>query len=183
MPRRLAPPDPALADDLIRLEPLTQAYAPDMLALSYDPDVVRFTRVPEAADAAFVEGWLGRYESGWEDGARAGFAIVDAGDGSFLGFAALVHVDLDALETEIGYMVAPAARGRGVAARSVDLLTRWSFEELGLERLELRIDVDNPGSIKVAGRCGYRLDGVLRNLHVKDGRRADVGVWSRLRQD
>jgi RimJ/RimL family protein N-acetyltransferase len=183
VPRRLAPPDPALADDTIRLEPLSQAYAADILALAHDPDFVRFTRVPGGADAAFVERWIGRYESGWEDGSRAGFAIVDVRDAAFLGFAAVVALELDALQCEIGYGVVPEARGRGIARRSLDLLTRWCLDDLVLERLELKIDPANAGSIRVAERAGYRPEGVLRNVHLKDDLRSDVAVWSRLRSD
>jgi RimJ/RimL family protein N-acetyltransferase len=182
VPRRLAPPDPPLADDLIRLEPLTQAHVPPFVELVQDPDVVRFTRVPAGADETFVRGWFKRYEDGWGDGSRAGFAIVGQ-DGSVLGFAAIVDLDLDHREGEIGYLVAPAARGRGIAPRAVELLTRWGVDELGLLRLELRIDADNPASEKVAQRAGYRLDGVLRNVHFKEGVRSDVGVWSRLSKD
>src|SRR5205823_4885312 len=140
------------------------------------------TRVPAGADEAFVRGWIGRYERGWDDGSRAGFA-VRGGDGTFLGFAALVDLDLEHREGEIGYMVAPAARGRGLARRAVELLTRWGLGELGLLRLELRIDVANVPSALVAGRAGYRLDGVLRNVHFKEGIRCDLGVWSRLSSD
>jgi RimJ/RimL family protein N-acetyltransferase len=183
VPRGVARPDPALADDAIRLEPLGQAHVADMLALAHDPDFLRFTRVPAGADAGFVERWVGRYEAGWEDGSRAGFAIVDANDGAFLGFAALVALDLDARQCEIGYGVSPQARGRGIARRSLELLTRWSLDELALERLELKIDPLNLGSIKVAERAGYRLEGVLRSVHLKDDLRADTGVWSRLRSD
>src|SRR5439155_3342749 len=118
---------PTLADDTIRLEPLTQADVPDMFALTSDPDVIRFTRVPTGCDEAFVRDWIGRYESGWEGGTRVGYAIR-ARDGEFLGFAALVEVDLANREGELGYMVAPAARGRGVASRAVELLTQWAFD-------------------------------------------------------
>jgi RimJ/RimL family protein N-acetyltransferase len=62
-------------------------------------------------------------------------------------------------------------------------LTRWGFDELGLIRLELRIDVENPASERVAERSGYRRDGVLRNVHFKAGLRCDLGIWSRLSQD
>ena len=181
VPRRLEAPNPPLADAALVLEPLTQAHVPALLPLTADPGVVRFTRVPAGADPAFVQGWIARYEAGWEDGSRAGFAIRD-GD-ALVGFAALVELDLDARQGEIGYMVDPAVRGRGIATRTVALLTRWGFDTLGLERLELRIDPENAGSIRVAERSGYRLDGMLRNLHFKDGLRADVGVWSRLSQD
>jgi RimJ/RimL family protein N-acetyltransferase len=175
-------PEPPLADDAISLEPLTQAHVPQMLAMAGDPDVVRFTRVPSGADEAFARGWIRRYEEGWREGSRAGFAIR-AADGSFLGFAALVDLDLDKREGEIGYMVAPAARGRGIARRALELLTRWGFDELGLLRLELRIGIQNSASESVAARAGYQRDGVLRNVYFKDGVRSDVAVWSRLSQD
>jgi RimJ/RimL family protein N-acetyltransferase len=162
---------------------MSQAHAPEMLALARDAEFERFTRVPVGADAPFVERWINRYESGWDDGSRAGFAIRGVEDAAFLGFAAVVELELDALQCELGYGVVPAARGRGIAGRALDLMTRWCLDELGLERLELRIDTANTGSAKVAERAGYRLEGVLRNSYVKDGLRADVGVWSRLKQD
>jgi RimJ/RimL family protein N-acetyltransferase len=178
----LNPPEPPLADDEIRLEPLTQAHVPQLLSLTEDPDVGRFTRVPVGADETFVRGWIRRYEDGWSDGRRAGFAIRGH-DATFLGFAAVIDLALEHRQGEIGYMVAPAARGRGVAPRAVELLTRWGFDELGLIRLELRIDVQNPASECVAERAGYQRDGVLRDVHFKDGLRCDQGVWSRLSSD
>jgi RimJ/RimL family protein N-acetyltransferase len=183
VPRGITRPNPPLADDAIRLEPLTQAHAADFVELIKDSDVKRFTLIPGGADGGFVRSWLGRYESGWLDGSRAGFSIRGASDGAFYGFAAIVHLDLETREGEIGYMVAPAARGHGVSARAVQLLTRWCFDELGLERIELRIDTANTASERVAERVGYRRDGVLRNVHFKEGLRSDTGVWSRLRSD
>ena len=185
MPRRVAviPPDPPLQDDAIRLEPLGQSVAHELLSILDDPDIVRFTRVPPDPGAAWVSGWIARYESGWAEGSRAAFAIHAHDDPALLGWAGLVELDLERRQGEIGYLVAPAARGRAVARRAVELITRWGFDELGLERLELRIDPENGPSTKVAERAGYRREGVLRNLHFKAELRADVGVWSRLSQD
>ena len=162
---------------------MAQSDRGELLAVVGDEAVERFTLLPTGADAAFVERWIDRYERGWEDGACAGFVARDAADGSLLAFAAIVKLDLDAQEGEIGYLVLPAARGRGVAARAVRLLSRWGFDELGLERLELLIAAANTASVRVAERSGYRLEGVRRNAHFKEGRRADTGVWSRLRTD
>jgi RimJ/RimL family protein N-acetyltransferase len=172
----------SLADDQITLEPLTQSDVPELARLVDDPEIIRFTRVPSGADETFVLGWIGNYERGWQDGSRAGFAVRDR-DGAFLGFAALVELDLEHHEGELGYMVAPAARGKGVASRAVELLTRWSFDELELLRVELRIDVENTASARVAERSGYQREGVLRNVYFKEGARCDLAVWSRLSQD
>jgi RimJ/RimL family protein N-acetyltransferase len=69
------------------------------------------------------------------------------------------------------------------AGTGLGLLTDWALSELGAERLELRISVDNVASKRVAARCGYVREGVLRSLYVKDGLREDTEVWSRLASD
>ena len=182
MPRRLEVPD--LGDDAVHLEPLAAALAPEFAWVADgDRDILEYTRMPSQADGGFVASWLSRYEAGWLDASRAGFAIRAAAGGEVIGFAAYVNLDLEARQGEVGYAIAPAARGRGAASRAVDLLTRWGFDALGLERIELWIDVRNAASARVAERCGYRLDGVLRSVHFKEGVRHDFGIWSRLPSD
>jgi RimJ/RimL family protein N-acetyltransferase len=147
-----------------------------------DPDVQRFTRVPVPVPADFPRRWLSRYEEGRLDGSREAFAIVDADD-AFLGLALAPEIKRDAREAELGYIVAPSARGRGVAGAGLGLLTDWAFEELGVLRIELLIDVDNEPSKRVAERCGYIREGVLRSAHLKDDLRSDTEIWSRLPTD
>ena len=120
-----------------------------MDALARDEDVARFTRVPDPVPDGFGERWVERYTRGRDEGTNAGFAIVDAESGDFLGFMALVKLDLETQEAEAGYIVASHARGRGVATRALRLLTAWAFDELPLERIELLIDVENS---RVRGR-------------------------------
>jgi RimJ/RimL family protein N-acetyltransferase len=176
----LEPPSRSLAEGEIRLEPIDARFVPDFEQLASDPDVVRFTRVPVAPDKGFAEAWVGRYVSGWDDGSRAGFAIVSK-TGEFLGLAAVVDLDLTGRQGELGYIVAPSARGRGIAGRALRLLTSWALGPLGLERVELRISTDNEPSVRVAERLGFVREGVLRSTHLKDDVRADVVVYSMLR--
>jgi RimJ/RimL family protein N-acetyltransferase len=174
---------PTLSDGTVRLEPLGERHLDGLADLGRDPEVQRFTYVPSPWPEGFERTWLGRYDEAHRDGSRAGFAIVDAAGGEFLGLAALVDLDVEGRQAEAGYIVAPAARGRGVAGRALALLTDWALGELGLERLELRITAENEGSIRVAERAGFVREGVLRSLHFKQGLRADVAVYSRLRGD
>ena len=154
-----------------------------MDALARDEDVARFTRVPEPVPEGFGECWVERYMRGRDEGTNEGFAIVDAESGDFLGFMALVKLNLEAQEAEAGYIVASHARGRGVATRGLRMLTDWAFGELSLERIELLIDVDNRASEVVAQRCGYTREGVLRWTYLKPGMRKDTVVYSKLRRE
>jgi RimJ/RimL family protein N-acetyltransferase len=180
VPRGLRPPRAPLSDGVARLEPLDGRFVSDFEALTGDPDVIRFTRVPDQRTDGFAARWIDAYVSAWEDGSRAGFAIVDDADGAFLGMAGLVRIDSDMAEGEIGYIVAPEARGRGVAGRAIRLLARWAFDELGLMRIEAWIDVANEPSARVARRVGFTYEGIRRSVQVKEGKRVDMAVYSLL---
>ena len=162
--------------------PLAREHLPGVEDLLDDPEVMRFTRLPEPTPPDFAETWLGLYERGRDDGTREAFAAV-GDDGEFLGLALVPKIEREAQTAELGYIVSPAARGRGVATATLGLLTEWAFTELDMLRLELLITSSNGPSKRVAERNGYRREGVLRSLYVKEGVRDDVEMWSRLASD
>ncbi len=166
----------------VSLRPLAAEHLDDVGALLDDPDVLRFTRLPVPPPPGYARRWLERYEAGRLDGTREAFAALDD-DGRFVGLALAVDIDREGREVELGYITAPAARGRGFATEMLDALTRWAFDELGALRVTLIIDVENRASSKVAERCGYLLEGVMRSSYLKDDVRVDAGLWSRLPTD
>ena len=172
-----------IADNAISLVPIAPEHVDAFEVLGNDPLVQRFTRVPDPFGRSEAEWWIGLYEQGWEEGSRAGFAIVERSGGAFVGMIAFVRLQLELGEAEVGYIVAPQARGRGVATRALALLSGWGFRELGLERIELRAELTNPASLKVAERCGFVREGTVRNVHLKAGRRGDMALYSRLASD
>jgi len=172
-----------LTDGVISLVPLAEAHLAGLAALLDDPEVVANTRVPEPLPEGFAGQWLQAYRDGEADGTRDGFAIEDAESGEFLGLAGLVAIERAANQAEIGYIVAPGARGRGIATRALRLVTDYALAEVGLARVQLLISVDNTPSLRVAERCGYLREGVFRSLYLKPGRRQDTVVYSRLPRD
>ncbi len=166
----------------VRLVQFAERHLPAFERMLDDPDVKRFTRLPVPTPPGFPRTWLERYEQGRRDRTSEAFAAEDDA-GQFLGCVMAFGIETDEGKAELGYMVAPAARGRGVATEALRLLTDWGFTERGLVRLELLISVDNTASIRVAERAGYVREGVLRSLLVKDGRREDHELWSCLPSD
>jgi RimJ/RimL family protein N-acetyltransferase len=167
----------------IRLEPLDDTHLEGIAALVDDPAVQRFTRVPVPPPADFPSTWVRAYEDARRDGSREAFAIVATDGGSFLGAAFVPRIDRVARTVELGYAVAPHARGRGVATEALRQLTDWALTTLGALRIELMISAENEPSRRVAERCGYVREGVLRSLYVKPGVREDTEIWSRLPGD
>jgi RimJ/RimL family protein N-acetyltransferase len=168
--------------ETIRLELLGEPHLASVEEMLEDVDVLRFTRVPTPVPDGYGRLWLQRYEDGRIDGTREGFAIVGA-DGEFLGLALAPHIDRRAREVELGYLVAPSARGRGVATAALRLLTEWAFAHLDAFRIALLISPANAASKRVAERAGYTYEGTLRGTWFKQDLREDTEVWSRLATD
>ena len=166
----------------LHLEPMTEAHLDDLELLLDDPDVLRFTRLPDPPVPGYSVQWYGRYRAARQKGTAEAFAAV-APDGAFLGVALAPHIDAEAREMELGYLVAPVARGHGVGTEMLRQLTSWAFTEGRAMRASLLIDVTNVASQRVATRAGYTLEGVLRSSYFKQGLRSDVQIWSRLPTD
>jgi len=166
---------------VISLAPFDESHLEALEPIVHDADTVRFTRVPDPAPPGYARTLLEVAEAGRDDGKREAFAIL-GDDGDFLGLAVAPRIDRDGLTMELGYMVTPSARGRGVATEALRQLTEWAFGK-GMLRVELLISTGNEGSKKVAERCGYVREGVLRNTYLKPGRREDTEIWSRLPDD
>ena len=76
---------------------------------------------------------------------------------------------------QIGYWLAPTARGRGFATRAVILLTRWLFDQ-GAARVFMSIVAGNEPSVEVARRAGFLYEGTMRSHGVWLDERCDV-MW------
>lgn len=176
-------PDPPLADDLVRLRPWSQADVHAAFRATQDALIQRFTRVPENQTEADVR----RFFEGREPARRIGEAltlvIADARSDDLLGVISLLRLEWEQRRGEIGYWVAPWVRGRGVATRATRLLSRWALRDLGLARVALHTDTDNEASQKVAERCGFAREGVLRSYEQRKGSRHDFVVFSLVRED
>ncbi len=67
--------------------------------------------------------------------------------------------------------------------RAVLLLSRWIFDNLAAERIEITIEPQNAASRAVAKRAGYAFEGVLRSYTEIKGQRRDMAMYSLLRGD
>lgn len=104
-------------------------------------------------------------------------------DGCFAGVIDLKRTDWTARVTEVGYWAMPGFRGLGLATEATSALTTWALEELGFERVELRVPPGNLASNRVAVKAGFVREGVARNAGNLRTGRVDLAVYSRIRSD
>ena len=73
--------------------------------------------------------------------------------------------------------------GKGYGAEALTEILKFAFNELGLNRVEARINSDNAASIRLHKKIGYRQDGMLRQALYKSGHFKDVIVMSILKEE
>ena len=124
---------------------------------------------------AFIAGGLRRFASG--NGFEAG--LVE--HGRLVGGVGLHYVARPEDATEVGYWLARDAQGRGLMSRAIAGLLHHLFDELDLNRVEIRCDPANARSRAVPERLGFEREGVLREAGVHGDRRFDHVVYGLLR--
>lgn len=93
---------------------------------------------------------------------ETGFVILDS-DSSVVGTCGLNEFDHLHQRANLGYWVRTSHAGRGIATAATKIVARYGLTELGLQRLEVVMAVENPASRRVAERAGATYEGVLRN--------------------
>ncbi|WP_369232054.1 GNAT family N-acetyltransferase [Streptomyces sp. R21] len=127
-----------------------------------------------------------------EDSTRAGFLVCERSEmgvpspegwgrdgGAIAGFISVSNIVEGAfLNGTLGYGAFAHAAGRGLMSEGLGLVVRYAFSALGLHRLEINVQPGNAGSIALARRCGFRLEGFSPDfLHI-DGAWRDHERWA-----
>jgi RimJ/RimL family protein N-acetyltransferase len=102
--------------------------------------------------------------------------------GRLLGGTGLHRMDWSVPRFEIGYWRRSGEGGRGVIAEAVRALSRFAFDTLRAQRVEVRMSSDNLRSRAVAERCAFTFEGVLRcDSRDVNGAPRDTAVYARVR--
>lgn len=157
--------------------------APRIIAAMNDPAVVRWFVPPQPYGEAEAHRYIdSEVPHLWACGEEAVFAIAGP-DGAWVGAVDVRVTEKDPGEGELGYLLAPHARGRGLATTAVRAAAGWALDGLGLNRVQIRVEVGNTPSLRVAERAGFRAEGRLRQALVINGERRDCWVLSLLKGD
>jgi RimJ/RimL family protein N-acetyltransferase len=175
-----APPDPPLVDpsDRFHLRPWEVADAPALAAAWADAEIARWCAVPDARTLEHAGAWI----AGWAQRAERDIAldlvIAAPEDDRVLGEVGLRPLTRPRGQPgggaiELGWWLVASARGAGIAADAVALVTTWLRGEAGGDRVVARIPSGHTRSERVAAAAG-----LVRRGPLPDGRMLWAGESS-----
>ncbi len=80
----------------------------------------------------------------------------------YIGNISLFNIDGKKKSAEIGYWLAASHTRNGYTTEAVGILEKEAFENLGLNRIQIKCDERNLASAGVAEKCSYKKEGLLR---------------------
>lgn len=116
-----------------------------------------------------------------QNGRGAHYAIVFKG--AVAGVIGFHPIDWPNRNAEIGYWLGKEYSGMGLVTKSAAVLLESGFNELNLNRIEIRCAAGNTRSRSVAERLGMAYEGTLREEEWLFVRFVDHAVYSMLKRD
>ena len=178
-------PDPPLTDGVVTLRLWgEEGDVEAIVAACNDRAIAEFLdMIPSPYTDGDARDYIERTRQGWAEGKTSNFAVLV--DGAAMGSIGVHWLEPDQGLAEVGYWVAPEARGQGICTRAVRLVSGWVFERPGMERLQLRADEQNAASCKVAEKAGFTREGILRSSRYNPrlARRINFVMYSLLRRE
>lgn len=109
------------------------------------------------------------------------FLAFEKSSGQLLGGVGLHRTVWSTPKTEVGYWIRTSRAGGGFVTEAVAALVGYAFEQMRAARVELITDDANTASRRVAERCGFDLEGVLRHeRRAPDGSLRNTCVYALL---
>jgi ribosomal-protein-serine acetyltransferase len=115
---------------------------------------------------------------------RAEYVFAIKKNNQFVGLIGFKDTDRLNRKTEIGYWLSEKFQKHGIVTKSVEKLCEFAFEEMGINRIQIKCAVGNKLSSNIPKRLGFKLEGVERQGELLTGGvYTDLEVYSKLKSE
>ncbi|WP_367103181.1 GNAT family N-acetyltransferase [uncultured Psychrobacter sp.] len=131
--------------------------------------------VANAKDEDFFLIFINKSLHDYADGKSLTCAIIY--ERQIVGNISFNQIDYKLSKASIGYWLSQAYRGRGIVTKCVAHLIKIGFDELKLNKVEIRVATDNASSRAVPERLGFKLEGIITQAENVNGIIVDHAVY------
>ena len=95
----------------------------------------------------------------------------------------VIQKDVYQKSAEIGYWIGEPFWGKGIATKAVELITKYGFDELNLNRIYTGVFEYNIVSMKVLEKNGFQKEGIFKNAVLKNDKVYDEHRFYKLSRE
>lgn len=103
---------------------------------------------------------------------------------TFAGLIGCKGIDTQNQKTEIGYWLSFSFQKKGIVTLSLKSLVVFAFDNLNINRIQIKCAVKNEPSNRIPQRLGFHFEGIERDGELlADGNFTDLNVYSMLKNE
>lgn len=149
-----------------------------------DPEVTKFLTWPPHESVQVTKDLLADWISQYCNNDFYHWTIVLKEEGEEpVGSISVVLKEDEIKMVHIGYCIGKRWWRQGITSEALARLVKFFFEEVGVNRIELKHDVNNPNSGKVMKKCGLQFEGTHREAAWNNQGVCDSAVYAILAKD
>ncbi|WP_048601576.1 GNAT family N-acetyltransferase [Rubeoparvulum massiliense] len=149
-----------------------------------DPDVKRYLHpgIPFPIPLHEEKEWLHR-QSAFNNDGKYNFAIELLESGEYIGGCGVNQVDWKNRYAVVGIFLGKPYWNKGYGTDAMNVLVRFIFEQMNMNKVQLFTYAFNPRAIRSYEKCGFKVEGILRQHIFRDGAYHDEYVMSILHDE
>ena len=175
-----------LEDDRVLLRPLQQEDYNHLLPFAlHEQGLWKYSLVGAEGEEG-LQNYMNITLKARDEGKEYPFIVFDKRSNEYAGSTRFYDIQNDLQTLQLGYTwYGKKFQGTGLNKHCKFLLLSFAFEQVGMERFELRADNNNERSIAAMKSIGCKVDGILRsNMPTREeGKRRDSIVLSILKNE
>ncbi len=172
---------PEIETERLILREIMPEDAPAIFALFADPLVTRYYDLYPYADIEQAQELIDFFDQGFEMERSIRWGIARKEDNLLIGTCGFVW--LRQYRGEIGYELASAYWRHGYMYEAIEAILEFGFEQIGLNRIEALVMVENGASAGLLRALGFSEEGTLREHDFFKGHFHDMRLFSLLRRE
>lgn len=98
--------------------------------------------------------------------------------GEIGGIISYNKISKDLRKVDIGYWISSHLQGMGIVSRACQRLVDYAFDELELDKVEIKVATGNLRSRNVCEKLGFSLEGVISNAENLNGHLVSHAVYA-----
>ncbi|MCG8571706.1 MAG: GNAT family N-acetyltransferase [Spirochaetes bacterium] len=172
-----------LTNKVIYLKKLTMRYARDFKKLFNDPFITRYLTIPYPLEQAWIRDYITSCMEKHDAGEKYAWGIFKADINKFVGVCVLKDIDQKNRVAKLGYSVGKRFWNNGYTLMAVRLILKYAFTNLDLNRIEVRIDMEDEKSVKLLEEVSGKKEGIMRSALLYENSYRDVYLYSVLKNE
>ena len=174
---------PTLETARLRLRKLRLSDAADFYAYARDPEVARFTTWTAHTSVDDSRAFIINALSQYGNGLVGQWGVEHKADRRIIGTCGFAYCIAWHHRAEVAYALARPYWRQGYMTEAMHAVLAAGFDQLALNRIEARCEVDNLASERVMQKVGMRFEGVLRQHMLVKGSYRDLKLYAILREE